>query len=81
MYICLLTALPQANESALPFEGGLVVRTFAYHMKQVVFRLKGHKCGSAVGALALSAAAVSSPSKFCLISNIHGATTVTCPTG
>ncbi|KAF6749447.1 hypothetical protein DFP72DRAFT_913484 [Ephemerocybe angulata] len=47
-----------AGESALPFQGMLVIRTYTYHIKHDIHRVAKYKTSSAVSALGLCAAAI-----------------------
>ncbi|RXW11891.1 hypothetical protein EST38_g13966 [Candolleomyces aberdarensis] len=49
----------EADESARPFESAIILQTFTFHVRQVVYLIKNYKTGgNAIGALALCAAAV-----------------------
>lgn len=50
--------LTQEGESAEPFQGELVLKTFTRYLKHAVYCIKEHKVQTAVGAIALCAAAV-----------------------
>lgn len=60
-YLKLMYLISQegSGESAQPFQGSLVLETFTFHIRQVVYLVKGYKKGRhAIGALGLCAAAV-----------------------
>ncbi|KAJ3518219.1 hypothetical protein NMY22_g13795 [Coprinellus aureogranulatus] len=46
------------GESALPFQGSLVINVFSWHMKQVARMLPGYKSRRAIGGLAMCAATI-----------------------